>query len=70
MEESQLLPFTKPQKNTLGYRDALLLKEGSLSRLYRVSKGGKYFIIKTAKDDSDAMRGLIWREHELSINLS
>ena len=70
MEESQLLPFTKPQKNTLGYRDALLLKEGSLSRLYRVSKGGKYFIIKTAKDDSDAMRGLIWREYELSLNLS
>lgn len=41
-----------------------------MSCLYRVSRAGKYFIIKTAKGESGVHADLIRREYELSIALS
>ena len=41
-----------------------------MCRLYRVSRAGKYFIIKTAKGESGVHADLIRREYELSIALS
>lgn len=52
------------------YCDPVLIKEGMVSRLFRVSRAGKYFIIKTAKDGSSAQMELIRREYELSIALN
>jgi serine/threonine protein kinase len=52
------------------YCDPVLIKEGTVSRLFRVSRAGKYFIIKTAKDGSSAQMELIRREYELSIALN
>ena len=37
--------------------------------LYRVRKAGKYFIIKTPKDDSGSSHAMLQREYELSIGL-
>ena len=50
-----------------GFCDPVLLKTTSLARLYRVSKAGKYFIIKTTKDNSGAELAMLRREYELSI---
>ena len=41
-----------------------------MSRLFRVSRAGKYFIVKTTKDGSSAQMELIRREYELSIALN
>ena len=51
-----------------GYHTPVLMKESALSRLYRISRAGKHFIIKTAKDQRTA--ALIRREYDLSIDLS
>lgn len=69
-ENSQLRPVCDTYEVSSAYCDPVLIKEGTASRLYRVSRAGKYFIIKTAKDDSDAQMELIRREYELSIALS
>lgn len=53
-----------------GYHDFVLIKESAVSRIYRVSKAGKYFIFKSAKDASGRMEALIRREYDLSINLN
>ena len=50
-----------------GFCDPVLLKTTSLARLYRVSKAGKYFIIKTTKDNSGTELAMLRREYELSI---
>lgn len=52
------------------YCDPVLIKDGTVCQLYRVSRAGKYFIIKTAKGESGAYADLIRREYELSIALS
>ena len=52
------------------YCDPVLIKEGMVSRLFRVSRAGKYFIVKTTKDGSSAQMELIRREYELSIALN
>ena len=52
------------------YCDPVLIKDGTVSQLYRVSRAGKYFIIKTAKGESGVYADLIRREYELSIALS
>ena len=51
-ENSQLLPMCAPVSYDSGYADPVLIAESSISRLYKVSKAGKYFILKTACDDS------------------
>lgn len=51
-----------------GYHNPVLLSEGAFSRLYRVSRAGKHFIIKTARDQKHA--SLVRREYDLSIGLN
>ena len=53
-----------------GYSDPILLKENALCKLYRVSKAGKYFVIKRAADNSGRNISLIRREYEIGANLS
>lgn len=52
------------------YTDVVLLREGAMSALYRVSKGGKYFAIKTTKDNLAMQLAMLQREYDLSIKLS
>lgn len=67
---SEVRPLQGPVSVSSAYCDPVLLKDGAVSRLYRVSRGGKYFIIKTAQDSCSAHADLIRREYELSIGLS
>lgn len=53
-----------------GYSDPVLLKENAVCKLYRVSKAGKYFVIKTAASNSGRNISLIRREYEIGANLS
>ena len=69
-ENSQLRPMSDTYEVSSAYCDPVLIKEGTVSRLFRVSRAGKYFIIKTAKDGSSAQMELIRREYELSIALN
>jgi hypothetical protein len=50
-----------------GFYNFKLLKTTSYARLYRASKAGKHFIIKTTKDNSSLHRKILRREYELSI---
>ena len=69
-ENSQLSPICDTCEVSSAYCDPVLIKDGTVSRLYRVSRAGKYFIIKTAKDGSGVQLDLIRREYELSIALT
>ena len=53
-----------------GYSNPEVYAATSSAVLYRVSKAGKYFIIKTAKDKSVQSQALLKREYEHSIGLS
>ena len=53
-----------------GYSDPVLLKENAVCKLYRVSKAGKYFVIKRAAGNSGRNISLIKREYEIGANLS
>lgn len=46
-----------------------LMAETSSAMLYRVRKAGKYFMIKTPKDNSGRSLAMLQREYELSIGL-
>lgn len=50
-----------------GFYDFKLLKTTAYSVLYRASKAGKHFLIKTTKDNSEHQLALLKREYELSI---
>lgn len=67
---SEIRPLDETSEMINRYSDPILIKEGAVSRLYRVSRAGKYFIIKTAKDGTGIMNDFIHREYELSIGLS
>lgn len=67
---SEIRPLNETSEMINRYSDPKLIKEGAVSCLYRVSRAGKYFIIKTAKDSTGIMNDLIRREYELSIGLS
>ena len=69
-ENSQLRTICDTYEVSSAYYDPVLIKDGTVSRLYRVSRAGKYFIIKTAKDGSGVQLDLIRREYELSIALT
>ena len=69
-ENSQLSPICDTCEVSSAYCDPVLIKDGTVSRLYRVSRAGKYFIIKTAKDGSGVQLDLIRREYGLSIALN
>ena len=63
-------PMSDTYEVSSAYCDPVLIKEGMVSRLFRVSRAGKYFIVKTTKDGSSAQMELIRREYELSIALN
>ena len=53
-----------------GYHDFVLLRETASARLYRVSKSGKHFIIKTPIDNSAMRLSMLKREYEMAISLN
>ena len=69
-DNSELRPIRQAEPKSSEYCDPVLIKDGTVSCLYRVSRAGKYFIIKTAKGESGVYADLIRREYELSIALS
>ena len=71
MVQSESVIFTVSGKDTPSlYSNPVLLIETETSRLYRVSRDGKYYILKTARIDSDRNREILRREYEMSIKLS
>ena len=69
-DNSELRPIHQSEPISSTYCDPVLIKDWTVSCLYRVSRAGKYFIIKTAKGESGIYADLIRREYELSIALS
>lgn len=69
-DNSELRPIHQAEPISSTYCDPVLIKDGTVSCLYRVSRAGKYFIIKTAKGESATYEDLVRREYELSIALS
>ena len=63
-------PVTPQLDMSESYADPVLLRETTTARLYRVSKAGKYFIIKTAKDSSGMSLAMLKREYEMSVSLN
>ena len=63
----------KPVGGEMGYDSSYsmpeLYAETSSAVLYRVRKAGKYFMIKTPKDNSGRSLAMLQREYELSIGL-
>jgi len=55
------------EKDDNGFHDYKLLKSTAYSKLWRVSRDGKYFLIKTTKDNSDYQRKMLRRVYEISI---
>ena len=52
------------------YYDAILLKTTSSAKIYRISREGKHFLLKTTKDNSEQAKLMLHREYELSIGCS
>lgn len=50
-----------------GYHDPILLIVTAYASLYRITRSGRYFLIKTTKDNSPQARAMLRREYELSI---
>lgn len=68
MQNSDLFTTeTDPQPVVNGYHDPILLIVTAYASLYRVTKSGRYFLIKTTKDNSPQARAMLRREYELSI---
>lgn len=49
------------------FHSPVLLKTTAYARIFRVSRGGRYFVIKTTKDNTARQRELLKREYELSL---
>ena len=65
----------QPVENNFGfndhsYHDLVLLRETSNSRLYRIKRTGKQFIIKTPINNSTLSVEILKREYDIAINLS
>lgn len=68
MTESDIFSTaTASDESSGGFCEPVLLKTTSHARLYRVCKAGKYFVVKTTKDNSGAEYAMLRREYELSI---
>ena len=63
-DNSELRPIHQAKPISSTYCDPVLIKDGTVSCLYRVSRAGKYFIIKTAKGESGVYADMIRREYE------
>ena len=70
MESDSALYVTSECAANSSYTDSVLIRETSTSRLYRVSREGKHFMFKTARDNSEMLTSLIRREYELSMTLN
>ena len=70
MESDSALYVTSECAANSSYTDSVLIRETSTSRLYRVSREGKHFMFKTARDNSEILTSLIRREYELSMTLN
>ena len=46
-----------------------LLAETSFARIYRITKGGKDFLLKTPKDGNVVFLDMIRKEYQLSLQL-
>ncbi|MBR6775590.1 MAG: serine/threonine protein kinase [Bacteroidales bacterium] len=55
------------QKDNDNFNDYKLLKTTVYSKLWRVSRDGKYFLIKTTKNNSEYQQKMLRREYEISI---
>ena len=60
------IDYVSEEKND-SFHDYKLLKTTAYSKLWRVSRDGKYFLIKTTKDNSEHQISMLRREYELSI---
>ena len=70
MESDSTLYVTLECAANSSYTDSVLIRETSTSRLYRVSRDGKHFMFKTARDNSEILTSLIRREYEMSMTLN
>ena len=70
MESDSTLYVTSECAANSSYTDSVLIRETSTSRLYRVSREGKHFMFKTARDNSEILTSLIRREYEMSMTLN
>ncbi len=60
------IDYVSEEKND-SFHDYKLLKTTAYSKLWRVSRDGKYFLIKTTKDNTEHQISMLRREYELSI---
>lgn len=69
MEIESEIYDSKAMEETLpsGFYDFKPLKVTAYATLYRASKAGKHFLIKTTKDNSERQLAMLKREYELSI---
>ena len=70
MEGDSVLYVTSECAASSSYTDSVLIRETSTSRLFRVSREGKHFMFKTAKDNSEIQTSMIRREYEMSMALN
>lgn len=52
------------------YSNYILLSERQYCKLYRASRLGKYYIIKTTKDNTEYQKSILRREYSLSIGVT
>lgn len=65
--ESELFSENEKRAGVDGlYVEAVLLRSTGYARLYRVSRGGRYFLVKTGRGDIQRSEGMIRREYEMS----
>ena len=66
MEESLIFDSSRPVEESItSFYDFALLSTTGISNLYRASKAGKYFFVKTAKENTERQCALLRREYEL-----
>lgn len=70
MEGDSALYVTSECAASSSYTDSVLIRETSTSRIFRVSREGKHFMFKTAKDNSEIQTSMIRREYEMSMALN
>ena len=69
MYESEIRMPSESMEYVSSYSSPEVYITTSSAVLYRVRKAGKYFIIKTPKDNSGSSLAMLQREYELSIGL-
>lgn len=62
-------PITQEFGNSDSYYSPVLIRKTPTSHLYRISKAGRHFLIKTPSDNSASKLALLKREYEISLSL-